>query len=891
MLFCLVFACLASAAAARETQNLSKNITNMFDYFFDAECLTTVTPVGGRDPLEDSFAFFDEHLGDLRVDTTLLSMTAFAGLVTLTLSGEVPNPKTRIGTIFFIMWAASQMVQCVLLVFAMVFSIAAYVSLHANYGACIKEWRDGAFPTLHLVVGLTICFQPSIAQRLCALQYALFGLSSASRKEAPGFHRCCKLLQKTCAVLTLLSLGWCCVCWLASGAFIFSAVFLPCLLATIACASVGLLLLYAEGSVFHRVARNITKCRQRVALNKDSENDQVEPTSHESTRHHASWVWDGLPRKPQLVLSNFQGFPSQPLCSLMRRCRGLLSSGWKECLSLVAMTSKAPKLAYFCLLWMSACPMVILGTWVACCIYSGELAASEIGDRIAKGYAFSFQILSSNLQLHWPSFIDLDVLAETPNVAEYFVALLKDFTDYSPTYLLTGSRVVSVLSFFFAALKKFATALNVAVELYNNSSGSKLSIGQEALILEVTTAKASGNHAEYIEKIAMCREGGFTAGVLLSLEIGVQLEDAKDAGFDAKAFLDAGISLDRLAEADFDARELEELGYELRRLHRHGFNAAKLKESGFNIEELKEASCSASEMKDVGFSADDLKRVGFNVGQLKTAGFDLETLKGLNYSPKELESVGYDAHALKASGFTCRQLKGIFHQSALRSSGFDLQCFMDAGFTGAELKYADFSVGELKQAGFKCSDLLRSFGAKELREGGFDSLSLKQAGLDLSRLLEAGCDLRELKYAGIGARELKKGGLVGNCTRFSFADMKSAGFTVEELTDAGFRVGDIVRAQAFDLKEFARAGWDACSFRQAGVGIEALYDAGMPVKNIQTAGYSHLEWKVQMRCPPSWYKSNLGWGPKDFKKAKFTADEARSAGFEGYQLRLQGGYE
>merc|ERR1711971_689963 len=162
----------------------------------------------------------------------------------------------------------------------------------------------------------------------------------------------------------------------------------------------------------------------------------------------------------------------------------------------------------------------------------GEFQSGDIFHLINNSYAFAFQAISVDFELHMPSFADLTSLSEIMKVAEYINAL-KDFTAYSPTYLLTGSRVVSLLSFFFAFLKTGSGMLLSVVDLFGKFTRGNVNIGQGARLIEVTRARNNLGHPTDLEKLLKeCKNDGLSAQSLL--DIGIDVGMLYQAGFSPK---------------------------------------------------------------------------------------------------------------------------------------------------------------------------------------------------------------------------------------------------------------------------------------------------------------------------------------------------------------------
>jgi len=230
-------------------------------------------------------------------------------------------------------------------------------------------------------------------------------------------------------------------------------------------------------------------------------------------------------------------------------------------------------------------------------------------------------------------------LTELTEVAEYFEAL-KDFTDYSPTYLIAGSRVVSLLSFIFAILKAASGQLLDVLDFYGSISDSKVQVSKGTLLGEVM--RANGMESKF-------DESKFDVDYRGESDFRKALQAYKRAGHDVKTLLDKGIEARTLyEEAHYTVKELKKAGVGLgtfmewnliagynpadtkklisvKEFKTAGFELIMLKDAGIEAIELK-AVYSASELKTVGFAVDDLKSAGFSEPELKQAGFNAEQL-------------------------------------------------------------------------------------------------------------------------------------------------------------------------------------------------------------------------------------------------------------------------
>jgi intracellular multiplication protein IcmE len=198
------------------------------------------------------------------------------------------------------------------------------------------------------------------------------------------------------------------------------------------------------------------------------------------------------------------------------------------------------------------------------------------------------------------------------------------------------------------------------------------------------------------------------------------------------------------------------------------------------LDALKKGNCSQAVISDVrkqGAKLSDIKQA-CSCTQLKQAGISIKELEP--HCPcNELKAAGYNAFQLKEAGYTARRL---------RDCGFTACELKAAGFTAAEMKDAGYTEGELRGAGYKDDELAKAFGTS--------------AAKTQDRIRDAGCRtdaLIKLRQSGISAAAIKR---TNGC---SAAQLKAAGFTPEELTNALFSP-DEIRAAGFSAAELAKAG-------------------------------------------------------------------------------------
>lgn len=415
------------------------------------------------------------------------------------------------------------------------------------------------------------------------------------------------------------------------------------------------------------------------------------------------------------------------------------------------------------------------------------------------------------------------------------------------------------------------------------------------------------------------KDNGF---VLRDLEQVCECKELRAAGYNARQLKDTGYSAGRLRSCGFDACELRNAGFTAQEMKDGGFSDGELKGAGFSDDEIAKASG----LPD-GITADDVRKAGCGVAavtKLRKAGVSAAAIRKIT---------GCSAEQLKAAGYSVKELK-------------------DAGFSAADLKRAGFSADELKAAGFTARDLLNAgFSHQDLAKSGFSPAQIKAAGAELPPgitpidVKNAGCDvdvLKKQRAAGISATLIKQ---YSGC---SAQALRAAGYTDEELANAGFSPQEISAAIPLSDAEVKEAGCDAdklkklfnagvsakrikdingCSaqaLKNAGFEVSSLMDAGFTpaellaagytqkqvqsaglspaaiiangriadcsvesLKRAKAAGVSALTIKQTLGCSAQALK-NAGYSAKELKDAGFTAAELRATGFSANDLKNAG---
>jgi len=323
-------------------------------------------------------------------------------------------------------------------------------------------------------------------------------------------------------------------------------------------------------------------------------------------------------------------------------------------------------------------------------------------------------------------------------------------------------------------------------------------------------------------------------------------------------------SCKELKAAGFNARQLKDAGYTAGRLRLCGFDACQLRNAGF----------SAQQMKDGGFSDDELKGAGYSQAQIDAAG-------GLpaGITAADVRKAGCSAEALKRlrqAGVTAAAIRRISGCSAsqLKAAGYTAQDLANAGFSAADLRKAGFTPAQLKKAGFSARDLLNAgFTPKQLAEAGYTPAEIRTGeaelppGITSKDIKNAGCDVESLKKereAGISAKSIRQ---YAGC---SAKALKAAGFTNDDLANAGFTPQQIKNADVPSDAQVRAAGCDPNKLKK-------LREEGVSAKRIKDLN----------NCSAAALKA-AGFGPAALSAAGFTPQQLLNAGFTPNQLKEAG---
>ena len=263
-------------------------------------------------------------------------------------------------------------------------------------------------------------------------------------------------------------------------------------------------------------------------------------------------------------------------------------------------------------------------------------------------------------------------------------------------------------------------------------------------------------------------------------------------------------------------------------------NLVLARKAGVTADELRCQACSCPALKAAGFTVGDLKSAGFAAKELKACGFDAMALRDAGFSATDLVNAGFSANELKDAGFSAGELKAAgMTVDALQAAGFSTAELKDAGFTASELHAAGVSLSALKAAGFSPAELQIAAMAENPQRCSVESLrKAHDAGVSAETIRGWGCDIVALKTAGFNAAELKAAG-------FHVDDLLKAGYSPAEVLQAGFTPKDLLAA---GLSEAAVKAAVAAARNLPPLGnVAELKAAGVRAEDLLKAGYSPAE--------------------------------------------------
>lgn len=315
---------------------------------------------------------------------------------------------------------------------------------------------------------------------------------------------------------------------------------------------------------------------------------------------------------------------------------------------------------------------------------------------------------------------------------------------------------------------------------------------------------------------------------------------APSAPLEAPAAVGASSSSENKVER---AREL----YESRGLAAANFIANQVRGGGFTVVQLKEGGFSAGDMRGFGYSIKDIKKGGFKASDLRQAGVSASELKSGGFSARRLRQAKFSAKELRRAKFTAAEV-------------------LQAGYTPDECKGGGFSAAELIVGGCDARSLKEVFGLADLKAAGCDPKELQEAGWSVQDLRAAGFAWHELAiWCDMPLADLRKQGFTSaqeimRCFEEHPAEMRTAGYTVSDLLEAGCELWQLARARKAgtdpdaapeavytvaeilevrpdtDVTTLRDAGFGIATFNKSGFGLVELLKAGFEVEEVRDAG-------------------------------------------------------
>jgi ribosomal protein L13E len=320
---------------------------------------------------------------------------------------------------------------------------------------------------------------------------------------------------------------------------------------------------------------------------------------------------------------------------------------------------------------------------------------------------------------------------------------------------------------------------------------------------------------------------GFSAAELKG--VGVGIKELNEAGFDLKKDLKPLFGLnDFLAvRNNYNGRQ-----YSTETLRSMGFTPTELKVGGMGIKEIQEAGFDL--IKDIKpiFTLKDFLAVRNNYNGRQ---YSTETLRGLGYSVAELKANDIGIKELQEGGFDIsKDIKPNFTLSdfmAVKNNWngrqYSTEILRTMGFSAPELKEGGAGIKELQEAGFdtvrdikplfKLSDFIdvknnwngRAFSTETLKGYGYTVPELKGAGISITELVSAGFDMKTDIKPNFDIEDFIQAKNQYNGRAYSNQVMReNFGFTAKEMRDEGMGLQDLFSA-GFTKQELKDAGFAA----------------------------------------------------------------------------------
>ena len=211
-------------------------------------------------------------------------------------------------------------------------------------------------------------------------------------------------------------------------------------------------------------------------------------------------------------------------------------------------------------------------------------------------------------------------------------------------------------------------------------------------------------------------------------------------------------------------------------------------------------------------------------------------------TPKKFRSKDSEIGHLKRKFLTCGrgcegkliELKTKFKEWNDKNTGTNeitMNDLKEAGFSAWQLKSAEFSAEELKEAGFLLANM-GAFALYDLRIAGFSAQEITNAFLLNKQIIGS---LEILKNAGFSAKDLSEVTKPDETEKlYTLQNLIKAGFSAQELKYAGFSAKELKDANAeFSAQILKDAGFSAQELKEVGFSAQELINAGFSVKVLE----------------------------------------------------------
>jgi|GEM_PF-6811386 len=197
---------------------------------------------------------------------------------------------------------------------------------------------------------------------------------------------------------------------------------------------------------------------------------------------------------------------------------------------------------------------------------------------------------------------------------------------------------------------------------------------------------------------------------------------------------------------------------------------------------INEHKLSVKELRKAGYSFYDMTEADITLEEIVAQGYTAQNLLDENY-PKDKVLEFFSLKDLKEADFSPKKLKDL---------GFNLQQIKDAGYTLNDFLSSQFDLKK-ELASLYSLDIfkLEGFSARQLREEiKANVIDLKQAGFTLQEIIDAGFDLNQeikmhfnlidFKTIGFTAKMMK------DDLKYSAWELRLSGYSKKEILDAGY---------------------------------------------------------------------------------------------------------